>query len=63
MKIDWQLKLKQLKRNYKPLKCIAHEVGGNPKTFQVWARRGVKVMPYEIGVEILSLHMLYCGKD
>lgn len=63
MKIDWQLKLKQLKRQYKPLKCIAYEIGGHPKTVQGWACRGVKVMPYEIGVEILSLHMLYCGRE
>lgn len=60
--INWQKILWDLRRQYKPLRAVAFEIGANPSALQKVARYGVKTdMFYHTGAALLKLHERHCN--
>lgn len=60
-RIDWQVILLDLRRNYKPIAKIAREIGMCEKSLQDRARLGRGDMYYRHGAQIIELHRIHCA--
>ena len=62
--IDWQQILWDLRRQYKPLRSIALDIGVSPNSIQKIARYGIKTdMTYRTGTALIALHKEHCQHD
>jgi hypothetical protein len=62
-KINWQMILLSLRRDYAPLAKIAREVGCSSKSLQRVARYGCVDMFYSNGSKIMALYNEHCNVD